>query len=730
MNPGSSISVVDIDIGGTFTDIIFSSRSSGIRQNGTSSKGFFKFLKVETTPHDLGHCVRDALEQTVQFLGLPDLRNLLAQVETIRLSTSLSTNLLLEHKGPRCGLLISKDWKTKYLAQYAPNEQDIPFVEANLVVEVSAEMGSEGNTNSSISEEDVRHKTHFLLEQGATVIVVSLSGTEKAVQQENEIKRIIHKYYQQHCLGSVPVLTATQVNNGFDYLLKTNTALFNAYCQRDITAHFYKIEDYLRQEGYTRPLLVVNSSGETARVAKTKAVQTINSGAAAGIFGVSKLAEVHHCSNLVSVDIGGTSTEIGMLRSGKIKNVRPAFLGAETTGRSPLLDITFPVLSTLGIGGSSTANINNAGNLVLGPESAGAFPGPICYDLGGSEPTLTDAYLILGYLDPQYYLGGKKILHIKTAQKIMTRQLALPLNMSCEEVAFQLKSKAVELIGNEIKKIELQTETPLFALGGGGGCLGVDLAEYAGLSAVYVFRQSSVFGAFGSSCMNIVHTFESQTNLRISPHSTQQNDGDSVCRSLNETIIPLQHKAFQNMRSEGFSAESIRFELELELKSESIQETEKSVEYPDKIDFPNIIFWSPRDWPLLLQKISTHFDTENLPQDSFPEVQISKIILKATGQLPHSEITPSPVDLPLDGNLPPVISGTGCSGYKGGRSIYVGNGRRVKAKVYEWDLLSVPGKYFGPAVIESPDTALWIPEKHSIVFDEQKNGIIQAVNRA
>ena len=661
--------VIDIDIGGTYTDAI------------VSHGGGAAYFKTDTTPSDLSQCFEDALQKGAVQLGFSNTGLFLRKILVIRLSTSLSTNTLLERKGERVGLLLTEGRSAEYLACFHTPRNEGHILFPDMVEEVG----------KPLPDEEIREKAYLLLTRGITAMVVCLDGSADFPKGEDRVKTVIGQYFPKHSIGSVPVLLSSQVSRDEDYFKRINTALLNAYVHAALSRQVSGIEDFLRDEGFAHPLLIVHTNGGSARSAKSTAIQTLSSGAAAGIYGSQRLSSFYHKSHVVIADVGGTSTEIGLNQYDRIAYAMPSHVGDLP------LDILSPVYATLGIGGGSIARINQEGNVHFGFESVGAFPGPACYNLGGTEPTLTDAYLILGYFDENYFLGGQKRIHKHWARKVVQKKIADPLGIAVEEAALAIKNKAVEIIGNRIRRVisvegGSPSEFSLFAVGGGGGCIGSDLMDYAGLREVCVFRQGSVFGAYGSSGMDIMHQYKERMNV-----VWKKNDATSIqiVRALNKAILALQRHAEKDMSGEGFSPQEIRFETELELKSLSAERTYR------------LILPSPFLWPE-----SAFFPlTGDMPAEN--KIRITGVVLNARGDIPHAEPTPQP-----DGGSRKNLK-------KGARRVYVAPGTFEDIPIYSWDGFSASRLVTGPALMESSETTLWLPEGKTISFDEYGSGIIK-----
>ncbi|MFH0959554.1 MAG: hydantoinase/oxoprolinase family protein [Pseudomonadota bacterium] len=676
--------VVDIDIGGTFTDTV------------VSVNNVARFFKVDTIAHELSQCLQNAFEKVIASYNIADLRTFLVRTRVIRLSTSLSTNILVERKGAQCGLIVTRGMSVRYLSQYAASGAPVPLVFENMVAEIDADHDSVCDD----LEDQVRERVRLLVERGAATIIVSLSGTEFSTDREYQVKEIISKYYPRHFMGSVPVLLGAQVSSSADFLERTNMAVLNAYCRPSMASRFLKIEEFLRVNGHTHPLLVVNSSGASARVAKTKAIHTIDSGSTAGIFGIHRLIRGFRLNNVVSVDIGGTTTEIGLLVDRKIKRAEPSILEGLP------VDLSRPLIATLGIGGGSVAHLDPNGDLAIGPHSTGAFPGPACYNLGGTDPTLTDAYLVLGYLDHNYFLGGQKTLNKGAAQKAIENKLALSLGLSCYDVALAIVQKAAQRIEVTIRKLLqkvnlIPSEVSLAAIGGGGGCMAAMLANFMSFPETYVFRQGAVFGAYGTGGMDVVHTYEIRLDLS---GFFDTNCWEENCRELNSSVADLQRNACNDMLGEGFTPGDVHFELEIELYNPVSGS-------PFKIATPHPFVWPGKDRELMLRL--AHEKIGDVGNSKFSKIRLSRLFLSARAGVPHSNI----VSPRLDSRSP--------NPHKHPRKIYVGQDTWQESRVCEWDFLSTPATLLGPVILESADTTIVIPQGMVIELDELYNGIIR-----
>jgi N-methylhydantoinase A/oxoprolinase/acetone carboxylase beta subunit len=676
---------VDMDIGGTFTDVILSQR------------GFAKLIKVDTTPHDLSVCFGTALEKAAEELGFERLPQLLSHVQVIRLSTSLSTNMLLERKGLRIGLILERGWSDAFLRQRFFPQGSGPPVDRHMVLEVG-----NGNANAPSVEArvaEIGKAAYWLIREGADVLVISLDDPKGFLQEEKRAKGIIHQFYANHFIGSIPVVTGGQLSQVRDYMTRSSRIVFNTYAHGAVAEPFLEIEDQLRDHGYAFPLLLVHSDGGSSRVSKTTAEQTISSGASAGIFGAQRFSAIYGLTNVVTVDIGGTSTEIGVIQDGRIAPTH----ADQKDGVTVIGGL--PIAVTVGIGGGSVVRVDETGQLKLGPRSVGAFPGPVCYDLGGSEATLTDAFLILGYFDEAYFLGGERRLNRHLAETVFRDRIADPLGVSCAEAAWIVKQEAVSRIAREVRSVLSRLcleplDTALFAVGGCGGCMGCDLCDASGLSELYVFRQGSVFGAYGSSGMDVVHRYEQDLTI---PLSAPRGRATDVCEKINASVLALQRKAFLDMAAEGFRPEGIHFGLRVDVES-------RMSGVRRGYDCPSPFLW-PGEWRSFRKKIIRLFETDD-PQVGANHLRLTGIALTGIARIPHAE---------PDAPISPVERDRADAK----RSIYAGGGLWVDVYVYNWDTLRTPLSVSDPCILESHDTTVIVPPGSQMVVDKRRNARIR-----
>jgi N-methylhydantoinase A/oxoprolinase/acetone carboxylase beta subunit len=513
---------VGIDTGGTFTDSFV---SAGEEQVAT--------VKVETTPHDLTVCFADAIDASARSLGLSR-AEFLRGADIIRFSSTIATNTVVTRSGPKLGLIVSAG-VAEELYGAARGGRIFDFVAPAMVAAIA----------EPPDPEEVNRVVRSLLEQGARILVVSLSNAAADAAGERRVKELIDRSYPRHYLGAVPVLLSTEISGVASDAERTAAAVVNAYVHKQLASSLYRAEDDLRRDGYRHPLLVVTTDGGVTRVAKTRALSTYQSGPTSGIHAAALLCGALGIDAALTADVGGTSTDVGVVLGG-----RPVRRELIDVGGLPLAQPSVELVS-FGIGGGSIARVED-GRVAVGPESAGAAPGPACFGLGGREATPTDAWLVLGYLDPGYYLGGRKRLDLDLARRALEERIAGPLDVSAEEAALAVKHAAEEAVVEGLRSARgLEQAGPLgelalVAYGGGGGILMPAVARRLGIRDTILSRFSPVFSAFGVSTLDVRHTYETRV------------DGDAE----REAIERLTGDARRDMRGEGFDPDAIRIEVE------------------------------------------------------------------------------------------------------------------------------------------------------------------------
>ena len=508
--------LVSIDNGGTLTDacVIY------------GSKVFH--AKTLTTPHDLTKCFVEVLrEASRKIYGEPKLATLLEEVDYIRYSTTQGTNAVVQRIGPRLGLIVAMGSDVKELIRNDEEQKLFATLVGDRVGSIN--LGLEGEA----FESNISKAINELISQGANRIVVSLGG-ETLVADELRVKRVTLLRYPRHLLGAVPILYSHQLSDDHDSARRTWSGLLNAFLHPVMERFLYNAENVLREHRTKNPLLIFGNDGTSSRVAKCVALKTWGSGPRGGMEGAKAIALHYNRDSIVTMDIGGTTTDIGV--------VEHATVGERRWGRLESIGISFPLseVESYGVGGSSVFRVAE-GKIVIGPESVGSTPGPACFGRGGRQATITDAYLLLGILDADSYFGGNLKLDADRGRAAVEENIAKPLGVSVDEALELMESAYEARIAGAIKPQlkRAAAATTLLAFGGAGPISACGVAEKLGINEIIVPRLAAVFSAFGIGFSDIAHVYDAAL-------------ADVSSSGLESTLGGLLTRARRDMFAEGF----------------------------------------------------------------------------------------------------------------------------------------------------------------------------------
>jgi len=671
---------IDIDTGGTFTDGFF---SDGDR---------FETVKTDTTPHDLTVCFNKCVVEGAKRFGFENVSDFLRQTKTIRFSTTVGTNALIQKTGPKIGLIVTKGYEdTLYQEQENPVLDYI--IDREMVIGLEEDVSESGEVIKAASNEDIRQATKQLLEKGARAFVVSLKNAHVNNENERLVRDVLYEDYPRHYLGTKTIQLGSQISSRVNNGIRTNAAVVNAYLHRDLVKYLYKADDQMRQQAFTNPLLIAHANGGVARVAKTKAIDTYNSGPAAGLMGSKYIGDLYGLDNILSIDIGGTSSDIGIIADSELTFDTESSI-ANIPVHTPLIQV-----DSIGGGGGSIAKVTSDGELQLGPESAGSVPGPACYDLGGTKPTVTDASVVLGLLDPDFYLNGTKQISKEKAVEAIQKWIAEPLEISVEEAAVKILDKLEEVGAEKLKEVVEERNRSidrfkLFSFGGGGGLFSAGIAKKSGINQVYSFPFSSVFSAFGLSTAAVVHNYQERMDFHY-----KENETTTEIKALAKPLIEKMEKlAHRDMRGEGFRANDVQYNLSIEAVSADGRKRE--------------IFTLPNDF---LADQSEHKVKEAL-NEAAKELNSKEITVEFIRLNSHVIVS--------DFELPKLEKVSEAPKPKSVRDIYWREGPQ-ETNVYDMATLQPGQTITGPAVLESPSTSIAVPKGATFQMDEHLNGIME-----
>ena len=703
---------IDIDIGGTFTDCYLTSPAGRL------------IKKTPTTGYNLSVGFMRAVGAAADELGL-SFEELLRRTSLIRYSTTVAMNRLLERKGPRLALITTEGFEDVIYvgkgSQWADGlaiqdvrdisrvSKPVPLIPREMVIGVRERVDSRGEIVRPLDETHFLERLRRLVDLGARGFVVSLLWSFANPVHEQRIRQLIEEEYPDAYLGSMPVMLSSDIiAKRFEYP-RTITTILNAYLHQGLSDEIRGISDELRMAGYRRPLMMVHNSGGMADAFRTTAVQTYNGGPVAGLIGSGYLGAVYGYRNVIFTDMGGTSFDVGLVVAGSTRfyQFRPVI-------DRWLVDMTILETKSIGAGGGSIAWVNeHLGNrLEVGPQSAGSNPGPVAYDQGGTEPTVTDADVVLGYVDPEYFHGGRIRLNRERAVRAIRSHIARPLGLSVEQAAILIKRIVNANMGDVLyKETVLRGYDPrqfiLFASGGAGPANACWYAFRAGVKQVVVFPFSPVFCAFGSSTMDIVHLHERSRHVTLLQPGAKERLADYA--PFNEVVDALQERARLDLLSEGLDPAHARFSLELDMRYGGQLNIKRT-------SSPLLEIHSPGDVQAVCNAFAQEYAEAFSPLGVYPEagIEVENFALRTTISYPR----PVFQEFPEMGPDP-------SSARKGTRQAYWEENRAyVPTAIFDDAALAPGNKIPGPAIIEAAHTTIVIPPGRTYRRDHFGNGVI------
>ncbi|MBI4320591.1 MAG: hydantoinase/oxoprolinase family protein [Chloroflexi bacterium] len=522
-----------VDIGGTFTDIVLADEESG----------HVATFKVPSTPHDLAEAALQGMRQILaQSSARPE------EVSYVCHGTTVAVNALIEHRGPRTALICTRGFRdTLEIGRGArPPEfvYDIrrpkpePLVPRHLRLEVTERVNWAGEVVKNLDEAEVVAIGRLLKEKGIESVAVCLLFSFLYPKHEERIGEILREVYAQ-----AEVTLSSAIHPEFREFERTSVTVLNAFVAPILSTYLSRLQQEMKSAGLEAELYVMQSNGglTTAKVGKSRPVATLYSGSVAGVMAATYVAGLAGFDNIISMDMGGTSFDVALVKGG-----RPLTTTEKEIAFHPLKIPIVDVLS-IGAGGGSVAWVDVGGALRVGPRSAGANPGPACYGSGGVEPTTTDADLVLGLLNPDYFLGGRVALHLGKAREALAQKVAGPLGMTVEEAARGVYDIVNANMAQAIRAVSVKRgldprDFVLVALGGAGPVHAVDLAKEIGIPHTIVPREPGTASAFGLSISDIVHDYVQSYVVEL-----RQADLERVT----EIVNTLKEKGRQDFGVEG-----------------------------------------------------------------------------------------------------------------------------------------------------------------------------------
>lgn len=685
-----------IDAGGTFTDFVLASDKDGVQ-----------LFKALSTPQDPTAAIKAGLAQIAEATGeTPEA--LVSGADLCINGTTVALNALIQHKGAPTGLICTaghedsleirlghKEDGYRYDAEYPPATMLVPRY---LRRGVRERVISTGAVHTPLNEDDVRAACTAFLEEGVQSVAISFVWSVLNPDHERRAARIVSEMMPDALL-TVGSELYPQVRE----YTRTSTAVVNAYLGPVLRKYVDAVDGYFRQLGAKNPVRFFQSNGGLAigDVLSDRSVYAINSGPASAPQAGLEVARPFGENNIITVDMGGTSFDITLTKNG-ISNISKNIDFLRYRLGVPMIQV-----ETLGAGGGSIGRIDEMGLLQMGPESAGADPGPACYGQGGEKPTVSDANLVLGYLNPEGLVGGSLPLDVEKAREAIRTHVAEPLGISIETAAFGMYTIVNSNMVNGIRRVSVERgDDPRdFTLVGAGGATSAHITALArdmGIRKVLIPKLASGLCAYGQIISDVKYNYMAPFPSRL--------EGSEVAGGLARTFASIEERGLKDLQEDGFSRDRIDIRRSLDMRYVG-QVHECTVEIRDlEINEAN------------LKTIREAFDRRHEELYTYSEPRSIVEIVNVESAIYGRIDKPAGMELSASDGVDPAK--------KGERALVLSaDGKQVPAPVYDGNRLGAGDRITGPAVIEEDTTTVllnpgWSAELHAsgvyVLMDEAK----------
>ena len=498
---------IGVDIGGTFTDVILIDPSGRVNSH-----------KLLSTPDDFSNAMIKGIEQICARANIEP-----SSITKIVHGTTVVTNACIEMKGAKVGLLTTQGFRDilEIGRGRLPAVLDLswekppPLVPRYLRREVIERIDGNGKVKEHLDHESVEVAVKNLLDENIESIAVCLINSPANPIHEIAVSKII-----KHLAPNIPLSISSEVMPMYSEYERTSEVTLNAYVMPLVKQYLTSLKQELKSIGISAPLYIMQSNGgmTTPENAMARPIEIIECGPAAGVVGATRLSDHSH-SSLITFDMGGTTAKASIVEEGQVSHAKEYEVGGGLNRASRLLKGSGYVvrvasidIAEIGAGGGSILKIDAGGGVAIGPESAGADPGPACYDLGGINPTIADADLVLGYINPKHLCGGTYPLNSGKAEKALASDIGPALGLDVVEAAYGIYQLANARMMRAIKSVSSErgrdpSKFSLHAFGGAGPVHAAGVAKGLGMNRIVIPPAPGVFSAFGLLTGNIERHF-------------------------------------------------------------------------------------------------------------------------------------------------------------------------------------------------------------------------------
>jgi len=676
-----------VDAGGTFTDFILA-----------DSTGRVRIFKTPSTPDDSTLAIAAGLALISEELG-QDADSILNACDLITIGTTVALNALIQLKGVKTGLICTaghedsieirlghKEDGHRYDATYPPAPNLVPRY---LRRGVAGRLASDGSEKTPLDEAAIREAVSFFLKEGCEAIAVSFLWAALDPSHEQRAAAIVREMAPDVFLS-----VGSEIYPQIREYTRTSTCVVNAYLGPIMKRYVDRIESFFLDRGITVPVRYYQSNGGLAPGNKVsdRAVLAINSGPASAPEAGAFVAEPKGFQNYITVDMGGTSFDITLTKDGRT-NIQKDFDFLRHRIGTPMIQV-----ETLGAGGGSIASVDAYGKLTVGPQSAGAQPGPACYQRGGSFATVTDANVVLGYLNPEALLGGRLPIDAQASHDAIKANVADPLGLSVEDAAYGIFMIVNSNMTNGIRRVSVERgfdprDFVLIGCGGAGAAHSTALANEIGIGTVLVPKLASGFCALGQLLSDVKYNHLATLPMRL--------DDKANYARLNEAFATLEAAGTADLAADGFTSDRMAYQRALDMRY--VGQIHECTVYIDRFDISDQTVETLRAaFHDRHEELFTYAEREDLVEIVNLEVTVSGLI---------TQPNPPVVD---SGSSDPSAARMGER-----QAIFARGGARTPTPVYDGAKLLAGNLVNGPAIIEETTTTILVEPGWQASLDDR-----------
>jgi N-methylhydantoinase A len=678
-----------IDAGGTFTDLVLADRSGDVR-----------LYKALSTPADPTRAIEEGMRLIAEDLGESP-AEIVSNSDLCINGTTVGLNALIQHKGGKTGLICTAGHEDSIEIRLGHKEDgyryDPEYPAAVMLVPRYLRKGvrerviSDGSIRTPLNEDDVRAACRFFIEEGIESVAISFVWSVLNQSHEGRAAEIVREL-----MPNVALTIGSELYPQVREYTRTSTAVVNAYLAPILSRYVAAVDEYFRKLGAKFPVRYFQSNGGLGlgQALSERSVYAINSGPAsapqAGLFVTAPFKK----KNVVTIDMGGTSFDITLTRNG-VTNINKNIDMLRYRIGIPMIQV-----ETLGAGGGSIGWIDGMGLLQVGPHSAGAMPGPACYGKGGTLPTVTDANLVLGYLNPKGLLAGRVPLDLQKAREAI-KAIADPLGLSVEGAAYGMFTIVNSNMVNGIRRVSVERgyDPRDFVLVGAGGATGAHITSLAteiGIDTVILPKLASGLCAFGQIISNVKYNYMATSPLRL--------EGAAHAK-INRLFEQIEAQGVKHLVADGFAKSEIRIERSLDMR------------YVGQVHECTVEIGQFADETKALERVKSAFHKRHEELYTYCEPHNAVEVVNIESTLYGHVDKPQPPR--VQKGLPPAKAQVGRR-----KAIFAADGKLIDTPIYDGSKLGAGATIKGPAIIEEVTTTIVIEPRWSARLDVSGSYVI------